>query len=197
MYRIDYEDGDREDMVWNELSRLLVGITVSSTGTPLVAGDSPPATSTHRSVGNLDGNSDGGSADSRHTGRVICAHVFDWTGSRPTLYRFAGSSPMSEIAKTYAAERGLDWESLTCHMYDTHRKGPIETSLNCTLEDTARKHSRLNSEGETFTDECRVFVRLKHFPDYIEGGSTRFIGPRDFLRLQRRRRRRARMASNA
>ena len=32
MYRINYDDGDREDMEWNEISRLLVGITSPAVG---------------------------------------------------------------------------------------------------------------------------------------------------------------------
>ena len=32
MYRINYDDGDREDMEWNEISRLLVGITAVGGG---------------------------------------------------------------------------------------------------------------------------------------------------------------------
>ena len=31
MYRINYDDGDREDMEWNELSRLLIGLTAVGT----------------------------------------------------------------------------------------------------------------------------------------------------------------------
>jgi hypothetical protein len=204
MYRIDYEDGDREDMIWNELSRLLVGITVSSTGASLVAGGRP-APANPRQNGGSGGGGDrdrirnAAIAGSRgaHIGNVICARIFDWTGSSPSLYRFAGASPIREIAKTYAAERGLDLKSVTFHVYDAQRKVPIEAMLHDTLEETVRKYGCLNPQGGALANECRMFAKLEHFPDYIEGGSTRFIGPRDFVRLQRRRRRRVRMAANA
>ena len=218
MYRIDYEDGDREDMIWNELSRLLVGITVSSTGASLLRGAGGAGSSDragHVANGSLTG-ADGGSGDdgvlavgagSAYTAHVICAWLYDWTGTRPALYRFAATTPISEVAKTYAAERGLDGANVTLHVYDLQKKEPIQLSMAITLEDTVRMHSSTNPRvgpigadttgaDTTCADECRLFVMIKCFPECNDGGVARFITTRDFVRLQRRRRRLARMAAN-
>ena len=158
--------------------------------------------STTTASSSQSGNANGGSRNASSTvagslrvqneRNVICASIFDWTASRPTLFRFAAATPMREIAKAYAAERGLDGKNVVLHVYDTQKKKPVQTSLDCTLKDTATRHQCLSLRGEHAVDECRMFAKLKHFPEYTDGGSARFIGSHDYIRLQRRRRSRAR-----
>ena len=196
MYRVDYEDGDREDMIWNELSRLLVGITVSPSGASILTNQAGIEMNRADSGQTAGVGSSGGVATNAI---VICARIYDWTGTRPSLYRFAEATPVSEVAKAYATERGLDWGNITLHVFDSHCKEAVLVDFNSTLASTVRKCKCLRSQNmpgsgsnEMVVNECRIFAKVKEFPRLGEGSTVRFVAPREMLRLQRRRQRQAR-----
>ena len=146
MYRINYDDGDREDMEWNEISRLLDGITaVGTVGTVEVGGLNGAAalTSASTGAGGSEGVSGGvGSGGRRRSRRsrregnrgassplsklimasnVVPVRLHDWTG-RSWLYLFATSTSMETVRSTYAKERQIPEDQVELRLFDASNR---------------------------------------------------------------------------
>jgi hypothetical protein len=178
MYRINYDDGDREDMEWNELSRLLVGITAVGT-----------LEGTFQATATVAGSSSGGSGRSSRRRRggdvkaksshfsplktlimknIVPIRLYDWTG-RSWLYLFSASTTVEELIQLYSSDRNIPSKTVTLRTFDskmrTIRTAKLDEELSNLTPPTTKKEGEGNnninksSDGdENIVEECQVFA---------------------------------------
>ena len=172
MYRINYDDGDREDMEWNELSRLLVGITAVGTlnGTGVGSG----VGSGGGSGGGNGGGSGGAATEGTHSGarvsrrrrkrgatrnrgssaasplknlimtNIVPVRLHDWTG-RSWLYLFSTATTVEDIIRVYASDRKISSTTVTLRTFDP-KKRTIRTTM---LQDSVSSLAPSKNDDET------------------------------------------------